>query len=127
MHDLGTLGGTYSFANSINNSNHVVGSSNILGDAGSHAFLYADGGMTDLNSLIDPASGWTIHFAYDINDHGQIAATGCRAGECLPLRLDLAVTAVPELSVWATLLCGLAVLLMSLWMQRAPPVFRTPR
>ena len=126
MRDLGTLGGTYSFANSINNHNLVVGSSNVLGDAGSHAFLYTDGRMTDLNSLIDPASGWTIHDAYDINDFGQIAATGCRAGQCLALRLDVAALAAPEPSTWVTLLCGLGLLIVSLWLRRAPPNFRKP-
>jgi probable HAF family extracellular repeat protein len=127
LQDLGTLGGTYSFANDINNSNQVVGNSNILGDAGTHAFLYSSGGMTDLNALIDPASGWTIHFAYGINDLGQIAATGCRAGQCVALRLDVAALAAPEPSTWATLLCGLAVLIISLRLRRRePPAFRAP-
>ena len=100
----------------------MVGRSN-LADGGNHAFLYADGSMTDLNSLIDPASGWTIHSASDINDHGQIAATGCRAGECLALRLDLAVAAVPELSTWVAMLAGLIILGFAARRQTRPENF----
>jgi hypothetical protein len=32
--------------------------------------------MTDLNTLIDPASGWTVLRATGINDKGQIIANG---------------------------------------------------
>lgn len=124
MSDIGTLGGTESTATGINNAGQVVGTSSILGDAASHGFFYSDGAMRDLNSLIDPALGWTIHFAYDINDHGQIAAAGCRAGDCVALRLDPAVAPVPEPPACAALGCGLALLAMSLCMHRAPPVFR---
>jgi probable HAF family extracellular repeat protein len=42
----------------------------------SHAFLYSGGTMTDLNSLIDPASGWELTYASDINDYGWIVGTG---------------------------------------------------
>jgi len=41
------------------------------------AFLFTDeDGMVDLNTLIDPASGWVLKGAGDINDEGQIAAWG---------------------------------------------------
>jgi hypothetical protein len=33
---------------------------------------------TDLNSVIDPGSGWYIHSALDINDRGQILCLGAR-------------------------------------------------
>jgi hypothetical protein len=32
--------------------------------------------MVNLNDLIDPASGWTLDGAYDINDDGAILALG---------------------------------------------------
>ena len=33
--------------------------------------------MLDLESLLDASGqGWTLHFAHDINDRGQIVATG---------------------------------------------------
>ena len=53
-----------------------------------HGFVYSDGVMRDLNSLIDPASGWTIQNAWDINDRRQILAFGCRAGDCTALLLS---------------------------------------
>ncbi|HEX8403768.1 MAG TPA: hypothetical protein VF670_04070, partial [Duganella sp.] len=43
--------------------------------------------MQDLNSLIDPASGWTIPEAWDINNRGQIVAFGCRTEGCTTLLL----------------------------------------
>ena len=51
MRDLGTLGGEYSYAYGINNAGNVVGGSWIAGDTASHAFLYTDGKMLDLNTV----------------------------------------------------------------------------
>jgi hypothetical protein len=39
-------------------------------------FLYSDGKMLDLNTLIAAGSDWTITNASDINDNGQIVADG---------------------------------------------------
>jgi hypothetical protein len=39
-------------------------------------FLYSNGVMTNLNSLIDPKSGWSILYAQEINNLGQILAYG---------------------------------------------------
>jgi hypothetical protein len=52
------------------------------------AWVYRGGKMRDLNTLIDPAPGWSLHDAGGINIHGQIAASGCLAGLCFALRLD---------------------------------------
>jgi probable HAF family extracellular repeat protein len=77
MHDLGTLGGPGSSGFSINASGHVVGFSQPAGQDTYHAFLYTAGqGMVDLNSLIDPLSGWELLSAVGINDSGQIAGSG---------------------------------------------------
>lgn len=45
------------------------------------AFLYEDGAMTDLNSLIAPNSGWDLSWAFDINNRGQITGYGLRDGK----------------------------------------------
>jgi probable HAF family extracellular repeat protein len=82
MHDLGTLpGGTSSTASDINSDGNVTGLSD-NGDGQSHAFLYKSGsGMIDLNSLIDPLSGWELVQGFAINDSGQIAGWGYLDGE----------------------------------------------
>ena len=63
MSDLGTLGGNYSYANAINNSNVVVGIAGIdpFNDTLNHAFIYTGGSMVDLNTLLDASgTGWTL-------------------------------------------------------------------
>ena len=79
--DLGTLGGLTSSALGINNSGQVVGYSDTSTDTllnREHAFLCDSGGhtMVDLNSLISPASWWTLQAATAINDLGQIVGYG---------------------------------------------------
>jgi probable HAF family extracellular repeat protein len=64
---LGTLGGTASFATSINNHGQIVGYSQISGDGAYHAFLWERGVMTDLGTLSGGSSR-----AFAINDHGDI-------------------------------------------------------
>lgn len=108
MKDLGTLGGRRSFAYDINIHGQVVGNSNDPDDSDYFAYIYDGGVMIDLNTLIDPALGWTLHGANGINDHGQIAAYGCRNGECGALLLDLA--AVPEPGSVALVLAGLGLI-----------------
>jgi probable HAF family extracellular repeat protein len=70
--NLGTLGGTESFAYALNGSGQVVGSSRTAGDVSTHSFLYTNGRMTDLfplNSQSIQTVGPT-----GINDSGQIAS-----------------------------------------------------
>lgn len=80
---LGTLGGGFSEAKSINNIGQVVGYSEtgLSGDNSQHAFIYREPslGMQDLNDLIDPASGWTLQQAWEINDRGSIVGYGVNA------------------------------------------------
>jgi probable HAF family extracellular repeat protein len=108
---MNNLGGLAPYAGStaldINNLGLIVGRA-WLNDSVAHGFLYQNGKMIDLNTLIDPASGWTIEDAVAINDLGQIAATACRNGVCQAVRLD-GISPVPEPSAYALLLAGLAL------------------
>jgi hypothetical protein len=57
-----------------------------------HAFLYSGGVMTDLNTLIDPTSGWVLQTAQAINDSGQITGYGIIGGQTHAFLL----TPIPE-------------------------------
>lgn len=98
-YDLGTLGDTFSssYAFGVNNLGQVVGSTEPT-----YAFLVTpedtdgDGApdrwsrdldgdrrndlMADLNAMILPQSGWTLVYAYGINDRGQISGWGFFGG-----------------------------------------------
>jgi len=91
MRDLGTIGDRVSEGYSINNLGDVVGEL-IKTPADRHAFIYHDGSMSDLNDLIEPNSGWTIQWALDINDHGEIAGVGLKDG----VARGIILTPVPE-------------------------------
>jgi probable HAF family extracellular repeat protein len=66
--------------NTVNNYRQVVG---FVLDANfnSYAFLWQDGRMVDLNTLIPNDSGWTLQSADSINDAGQITGWGLINGE----------------------------------------------
>jgi probable HAF family extracellular repeat protein len=66
--DLGTLGGTLSMANSVNNKGWVDGFSTLKGDLNGHAFLWRNGVMTDLKTLGGPNST----ASYPFNERGQV-------------------------------------------------------
>jgi probable HAF family extracellular repeat protein len=80
MVNIGTLGGNSS-PTGINNVGQVVGTWYPGGGAVPRAFLYGDGVMQDLNSLIQPDSGWVLEVAFGINDVGQIAGVGVFNGQ----------------------------------------------
>jgi probable HAF family extracellular repeat protein len=84
MEDLGTLGGSLSSATCINNRGQVVGRSSLIASLGpfgpQYAFLYSNGRMINLNSLLPPNSGWTLDDAVGINDAGQIVGVGSHNG-----------------------------------------------
>jgi len=66
----------------INGRGHVVGSSDHL-----RGFVYRGRRMQSLNTLVDPRPAWDL-WPGDINDAGQIAATGYRNGQMFAVRLD---------------------------------------
>lgn len=85
LHDLGLMpDGATSSAAGINDHGLVVGwgytfRENYGDGLGTHAFLYDGASIHDLNDLIDPASGWMLSCASDINNHGQIVGSGRNA------------------------------------------------
>ena len=62
MLDLATLGGLNSYSYNVGAGGQVVGASEVeITSDDTHAFLYTSGsGMVDLNTLIDPLSGWEL-------------------------------------------------------------------
>ena len=75
LQDLGTLGGIFSEGLGVNASGQVVGDSTTAGGV-YHAFLFSNGVLTDLNTLIAPGSGFTLESAYGISDTGFITGFG---------------------------------------------------
>ena len=115
MHDLGTLGGTGSDGYALNNLGHVTGKSD------SKAFLYTtETGMEDLNTLIDPLSGWTLEIGQGINDAGQITGTGYVGDELHAFLL----TPVPEPGA-LTLLASATVVVAAMGFVRRRHAMRT--
>lgn len=77
--DLGRLPGTtFSVGRSINNYGEVVGHSGGSNTAGT-PFIYTEGKMYNLNSLVDPAPGWVLNNAEGINDRGFIVGQATNA------------------------------------------------
>jgi len=71
------------------------------------ALVYSDATATiDLNTVIDPQSGWTLLAAFAINDHHEVVGYGVRAGTpgYHAYKLQL-----PDLSPCATDACHVAV------------------
>jgi hypothetical protein len=77
----------------INNAGQIVGGANLgWGDRG--AFTWFNDKFTLLDSLIDPASGWTLDWARDINEASQIVGVGELNGEQHGFFLDPAFDAI---------------------------------
>jgi probable HAF family extracellular repeat protein len=101
MEDLGTLGGSAAVANGINNQGWIVGASEWFpGFDGRRAFLWHDGLMFNLSSLVDTAFPSRFANALDINDQGQILVVGSGGGLYL-------FTPVPEPSTFILLCLGI--------------------
>jgi probable HAF family extracellular repeat protein len=58
----------------VNNRDQVVGVSQVVigSSLQSHAFIWQNGRMTDLNDLVAPGTTLTLTIAQDINDRGEI-------------------------------------------------------
>ena len=82
MRDLGTLDRSTdnSFANAINDRSWIVGTSTTRSGT-NQAFVWHDGTMSNLNSLIETASGWILTNATGINEFNEIVGTGLYYGQ----------------------------------------------
>jgi len=96
--NLGTLTtGRNSEAYSINNSGDVVGTADVISSISfetnpitrqittitnyhNHAFLFSNGSIVDLNSLISTNSGWELNYAFGVNNSDQIVGWGSMDG-----------------------------------------------
>jgi probable HAF family extracellular repeat protein len=86
--DLGTLGGFQSVAYGVDEAGDVVGYSYLSDNATTHAFIYSNNVLVDLNSMLPIASGWTITAAYGINATGRIVGTGTQNGQSYAVTLN---------------------------------------
>jgi probable HAF family extracellular repeat protein len=124
--DLGSLGGNsaaYSVAYGINDSGSVVGTyaptpclQYYPEYCDLDAFLYANGALIDLNSLLPPDSGWQLYEATGINDSGQIIGDGTLNGQYEGFLLDMS-SATPEPGS-ATLIAAAFLLLSAMFVSQ---------
>ena len=108
IQDLGSIEGD-SFAYDVNNKGQIVGGyrSHLLEGSG-NAYLYSDGEMLDLTSLLNASEQdkWSLTAAYGINDNGQVVGWGTLAGETHAYLL----TAVPLPPAFVLLTSAFALL-----------------
>jgi probable HAF family extracellular repeat protein len=104
-----------SSASGINNSGQVVGFAVL--PTRSYAFLYSNGDIIDLNTLIDTNLGVYLDYAFDINDSGQIVALGHYYKGDKPGTAFL-LTPIPEPSSFLLLCLGISGFLALAWQQR---------
>ncbi len=129
--DLGVLGdaGASSFANGINDSGEVVGYSEFIpGDDRNNsgdfdAFLYSNGVMIDLTSLLPANSGFTrLLDAVAINNSGQIIGVGLTTtGGTDSFLLDTGAAPTPEPGSLALLGAGLTIVALRSCRTKIPP------
>jgi probable HAF family extracellular repeat protein len=124
MTDLGGFGGGESEAQGINDAGEIVGTAFPPG-LSERAFLYVDGSMYDLNSLVTNGAGYDLESIRAFNDAGDIIATsstsdGQYAAVLLtPTASQLTPSAVPlPRAAWAAL-TALPLSLLSRRVRRA--------
>ncbi|WP_435019355.1 hypothetical protein TA3x_001252 [Tundrisphaera sp. TA3] len=120
MTDLGILpGGGNSYAIAIGDAGDIVGTAAIKDFGPMHGFLFRDGRMIDLNTLIAEDLGLTITSAIDINASGQILgfATDRKTGlfntvlltpDGQPIPADRIITPEPSSMALAALILAAA-------------------
>lgn len=108
MRDLGNLGSESLSIHGMNAHGTLVGTASNE-EQGLIPFISVGETLVDLNTLIDPLTGWQIFSAYANNDLGQVIGWGCQGETCGLVRLDLA-SAVPEPAQGALLTAGVLLL-----------------
>jgi len=78
MLDLGSLGGTLTFVNGMNNHGQVIGEGFLAGNIESHPFLWTNGAIKDLGSLggSNAAGNW-------INEKGEVVGGANLPGDVI--------------------------------------------
>ena len=120
--DLGTLGGNQTWADAFNDAGQVIGRS-IVANGENHPFVWENGVISDLNSLIAPNSGWVLSNAYRINKLVQILGTGYINGQqhaflLMPTSPPPPPSSVPEPSSTLSLLTFGAFSTGALWQRK---------
>src|SRR6266540_1841111 len=100
--DPSTIAITYSPARAVNSRGDVAGFIGYWNLGADHGFIYTDGiGLVDLNDLIDPAPGWVIGEALDLNEHDEVVGWARRElpGQTAEFRgFKLGLPALPSLT-----------------------------
>jgi probable HAF family extracellular repeat protein len=76
IENVGSFGGTCTFAQDLNNRGQVVGASTLTGDEAQHPFLWDQGKLIDLKTF-----GGSVGTAIAINDEGLIAGWASERGD----------------------------------------------
>jgi hypothetical protein len=109
-----TFGFTTSYAYNINDAGIAVGYANKYDALGNFVGLRAviwgpDGVAIDLNSLIDPASGWVLSEAHDITNDNWITGIGVSSSDGTR-QIRQFLIQVPEPTSMSLMFLGIIVL-----------------
>lgn len=76
-----SFGANASYANAMNDTGQIVGSSVYDSTASHHAVIWQNGKISDLNKQLPHGSAWVLEQAFDINNAGRIVGQGTIGGQ----------------------------------------------